>query len=52
MISKLFDNPTFTKFFSLFVAVLIWLFVGAQNPETETVYPRRGNQGCHPKRAG
>ena len=38
MISKLFDNPTFTKFFSLFVAVLIWLFVGAQNPETETVY--------------
>ena len=35
MISKLLDNPTVTKIFSLFIAVLIWLFVGAQNPETE-----------------
>ena len=38
MISKFFDNPTLTKLFSLFVAILIWLFVGAQNPETEVVY--------------
>ena len=29
MISKFFDNPTLTKLFSLFVAILIWLFVGS-----------------------
>lgn len=38
MISKFFKNPTLTKIFSLIAAILLWLFVGAQNPDAEMVF--------------
>ncbi|NLT57790.1 MAG: hypothetical protein GXX99_02370 [Clostridiales bacterium] len=38
MINRFFNSPNRTKLFSLLTGILLWFFVGAQNPETEMTY--------------